>query len=199
VTEDEISALKYSKKRIEKFQNFLLKRLKFRWHDREKSVKVTNLALPISSTGCYVPGGYSPYPSSLLMTVVPAKVAKVPRIVVCSPPMSNYQLDPILLVASDICGVDEIYKIGGAHAIAAMAYGTESLKSENKIVGAGNRYVTTSKILVSKDIAVDMPAGPSEILILASSLRIVTSILSKRLERFVFMSANRFMIELLMS
>ncbi len=167
MTEDEISALKYSKKRIEKFQNFLLKRLKFRWHDREKSVKVTNLALPISSTGCYVPGGYSPYPSSLLMTVVPAKVAKVPRIVVCSPPMSNYQLDPILLVASDISEVDEIYKIGGAHAIAAMAYGTESLKSVNKIVGAGNRYVTTSKILVSKDIAVDMPAGPSEILILA--------------------------------
>ncbi|MCP8311482.1 MAG: histidinol dehydrogenase [Candidatus Methylarchaceae archaeon HK02M1] len=167
VTKDEISALKFSKKRIESFQKSLLKRLKFRWYDKGKGVKVNNLTLPIESVGCYVPGGHLPYPSSLLMTVIPAKVAKVPRIVVCSPPMSDYRLDPILLVASDICEVDEIYKIGGAHAIAALAYGVESIKPVKKVVGAGNRYVTTAKILVSKEVAVDIPAGPSEILILA--------------------------------
>ncbi|MEM3624332.1 MAG: histidinol dehydrogenase [Nitrososphaerales archaeon] len=167
VKEDEISALIFSKRRIEDFQKTLLKRLEFKWYDEERDVQVTNLALPVESVGCYVPGGYSPYPSSLLMAVVPAKVAKVPRIAVCSPPMSNGNLSPILLVAADICGVDEIYKIGGAHAIAALAYGTESVKPVKKIVGPGNKYVTTAKILVSKDVAIDMPAGPSEILILA--------------------------------
>ncbi len=167
INEDEISALKFTKKRIEGFQNTILKKLKFKWYDEEKNVQVINLALPIESVGCYVPGGYSPYPSSLLMAVVPAKVAKVPRIAICSPPMSDGNLNPILLVAADICGVDEIYKIGGAHAIAALAYGTESVKPVKKIVGPGNRYVTTAKILVSKDVAIDMPAGPSEILIIA--------------------------------
>jgi histidinol dehydrogenase len=101
------------------------------------------------------------------MTVVPAKVAGVPRVAVCSPPMSDGKLNPILLVAADICGVNEIYKMGGAHAIAALAYGTESVKPVKKIVGPGNRYVTTAKILVSRDVAIDMPAGPSEVLVLA--------------------------------
>jgi histidinol dehydrogenase len=165
VKEDEISALKFSKRRIEDFQKAILKRLEFKWHD--EGVQVTNLALPIESVGCYVPGGSLPYPSSLIMAVVPAKVAKVPRIAVCSPPMSDGNLNPIILVAADICGVDEIYKIGGAHAIAALAYGTESIKPVKKIVGPGNKYVTAAKILASKDVAIDMPAGPSEILILA--------------------------------
>jgi len=167
IKEDEVSALKFSKRRIEDFQKTLLKRLKFKWYDEEKDVKVINLTLPIESVGCYVPGGYSPYPSSLLMAVVPAKIAKVPRIAICSPPMSDGKLNPILLVAADICGVDEIYKIGGAHAIAALAYGTESIKPVKKIVGPGNKYVTTAKMIASKDVAVDMPAGPSEILIIA--------------------------------
>lgn len=165
VKEDEISALKFSKRRIEDFQKAILKRLEFKWHD--EGVQVTNSALPIESVGCYVPGGSLPYPSSLIMAVVPAKVAKVPRIAVCSPPMSDGNLNPIILVAADICGVDEIYKIGGAHAIAALAYGTESIKPVKKIVGPGNKYVTAAKILASKDVAIDMPAGPSEILILA--------------------------------
>ncbi|MGQ9468552.1 MAG: histidinol dehydrogenase [Nitrososphaerales archaeon] len=167
VNEDEVSALKFSKKRIEDFQKTLLKRLRFKWYDKGKDVQVLNLTLPIESVGCYVPGGYSSYPSSLLMAAVPAKVAKVPRIAICSPPMSNGKLNPILLVAADICELDEIYKMGGAHAIAALAYGTESIKPVKKIVGPGNKYVTTAKIIASKDVAVDMPAGPSEILILA--------------------------------
>jgi histidinol dehydrogenase len=101
------------------------------------------------------------------MTVVPAKVAGVDRIVVCSPPTSDGSINPLTLVAADICEVDEIYKIGGVQAIAALAYGTESIKPVRKIVGPGNKYVTTAKIVVSKDVAIDMPAGPSEIVILA--------------------------------
>lgn len=167
VNEDEVSALKFSKRRIENFQKTFLNRLKFKWYFGGKDVRVSSLTLPIESVGCYVPGGYTPYPSSLLMAVVPAKVAEVPRIAVCSPPMSDGKPDPILLVASDICGVDEIYKVGGAHAIAALAYGTESIKPVKKIVGPGNKYVTTAKIIASKDVAVDMPAGPSEILTIA--------------------------------
>jgi histidinol dehydrogenase len=101
------------------------------------------------------------------MTVVPAKVAGVSRVVMCSPPTAKGTINPLTLVAADICKVHEIYKIGGAQAIAALTYGTESIKPVKKIVGPGNRYVTMAKILVSRDIAIDMPAGPSEILILA--------------------------------
>jgi histidinol dehydrogenase len=101
------------------------------------------------------------------MTAVPAKVAGVPRIVVCSPPNAKGTVNPLVLVAADICGVNEIYKVGGAQAIAALAYGTETIKPVRKIVGPGNKYVTTAKILVSKDVAIDMPAGPSEVLVLA--------------------------------
>jgi histidinol dehydrogenase len=101
------------------------------------------------------------------MTAVPAKVAGVPRIVVCSPPTTKGAINPLVLVAADICGVNEIYKVGGAQAIAALAYGTETIKPVRKIVGPGNKYVTTAKILVSKDVAIDMPAGPSEVLVLA--------------------------------
>jgi len=98
---------------------------------------------------------------------VPAKVAGVPRIVVCSPPNAKAIINPLVLVAADMCGVNEVYKVGGAQAIAALAYGTETIKPVRKVVGPGNKYVTTAKILVSKDVAIDMPAGPSEILVLA--------------------------------
>ena len=101
------------------------------------------------------------------MTVVPAKVAGVPRIVVCSPPDAKGKVNPLILVAADICGVNEVYKVGGVQAIAALAYGTETIKPVRKIVGPGSKYVTTAKVLVSKDVAIDMPAGPSEVLVLA--------------------------------
>jgi histidinol dehydrogenase len=101
------------------------------------------------------------------MTAVPAKIAGVPRIVVCSPPTTKGTVNPLILVAADICEVNEIYKVGGAQAIAALAYGTETIKPVKKIVGPGNKYVTMAKVLVSKDVAIDMPAGPSEILVLA--------------------------------
>jgi histidinol dehydrogenase len=101
------------------------------------------------------------------MTAIPAKTAGVPRIVVCSPPTAEGTVNPLILVAADICEVNEVYKVGGAQAIAALAYGTETIKPVKKIVGPGNKYVTMAKTLVSKDVAIDMPAGPSEILVLA--------------------------------
>ena len=101
------------------------------------------------------------------MTAVPAKVAGVPRIVVCSPPNAEGTVNPLVLVAADICGVDEVYKVGGAQAIAALAYGTETIKPVSKIVGPGSKYVTMAKVLVSTDVAIDMPAGPSEVLVLS--------------------------------
>jgi len=121
----------------------------------------------LESVGCYVPGGKARYPTSLVMCCVPAKVAGVRRVVVCSPCSQNKEIAPILLVAADICGVDEIYKVGGAQAIAALAYGTRIIKPVNKIVGPGSIYVAQAKILVSNDVAIDNPAGPSEILIIA--------------------------------
>jgi len=101
------------------------------------------------------------------MTTTPAKVAGVKHIAVCSPPTSKGTISPLILVAADICEVNRIYKVGGAQAIAALAYGTETVKPVKKIVGPGSKYVTAAKIQVSKDVAIDMPAGPSEILILA--------------------------------
>ena len=101
------------------------------------------------------------------MTAMPAMAARVPRIVACSPPNAEGKVNPLVLIAADICGVNEVYKVGGAQAIAALAYGTETIKPVKKIVGPGSKYVTAAKILVSKDVTIDMPAGPSEILVLA--------------------------------
>jgi len=101
------------------------------------------------------------------MTAVPAKTAGVPRIVVCSPPNAEGKVNPLVLVAADICEVNEVYKVGGAQAIAVLAYGTETIKPVKKIVGPGSKYVTAAKVLVSTDVAIDMPAGPSEVLVLA--------------------------------
>ncbi len=132
-----------------------------------EGITVQTVLRPIDSVGCYVPGGQAAYPSTLIMTVMPAKVAGVPRIVVCSPSDAKGKVNPLILVAADICGVDEVYKVGGAQAIAALAYGTRNIKPVRKIVGPGSKYVTTAKVQVSTDVAIDMPAGPSEVLILA--------------------------------
>jgi histidinol dehydrogenase len=165
VSEEQVSALKFIKKRLSALEKPLLKQRKLR--TQVQGVRITSKICPIESVGCYVPGGLAVYPSTLIMMVVPAKVAGVPRVVVCSPPNGKGAINPLILVAADICGVDEIYRVGGAQAIAAMAYGTRTIKPVRKIVGPGNRYVTMAKTLVSKDVAIDMPAGPSEILLLA--------------------------------
>lgn len=122
---------------------------------------------PLDSVGVYVPGGTAAYPSSVLMNVIPAKTAGVERIVMVSPPDRDGKLPAGVLVAADIAGVKEIYKIGGAQAIAALAYGTESIKPVDKITGPGNIFVALAKREVFGDVAIDMIAGPSEIGILA--------------------------------
>lgn len=121
----------------------------------------------LNRVGCYVPGGTAAYPSSVLMTAVPAKVAGVKEIVMVSPPDQNGKMNPYALVAADLAGVTEIYKVGGAQAIAALAYGAGSLKPVDKIVGPGNIYVTMAKKLVYGTVDIDMLAGPSEILVVA--------------------------------
>ena len=153
------------KERVNAFQKQLLTQTEI--NTSSDGIWVQTVLRPIESVGCYVPGGQAAYPSTLIMTAVPAKVAGVPRIVVCSPSDTKGKVNPLVLVAADICGVDEVYKVGGAQAIAALAYGTKTIKPVRKIVGPGSKYVTAAKVLVSTDVAIDMPAGPSEVLVLA--------------------------------
>jgi len=123
--------------------------------------------VPLDSVGAYVPGGRAAYPSSALMSIIPAKVAGVPRIAACTPPGIDGSVPALILAACQLAGADEIYKLGGAQAVAAMAFGTESIARVNKIVGPGNVYVTAAKMLVRGTVEIDFPAGPSEVLILA--------------------------------
>ena len=123
-------------------------------------VSTGQIVRPLESVGCYVPGGRYPLPSTLLITVTPAQVAGVERIVVCSPKPARETM-----AAAWLAGVTEFYRVGGAQAIAAMAYGTDSIARVNKIVGPGNLYVTAAKMLVSSDCGIDMPAGPTEIVV----------------------------------
>jgi len=125
--------------------------------------------VPIPSVGCYVPGGLARYPSSAVMSIVPAKVAGVKRVVVVSPPNQNGKIDPLTLVACYMCGANEIYKIGGAQAIGALAYGTKSIKKVNKIVGPGGSFVSIAKALVCDTVSIDMIAGPTELGIIADT------------------------------
>jgi histidinol dehydrogenase len=127
-------------------------------------------ARPIERVGLYVPAGSAPLPSTVLMLGIPAKLADCPRIILCSPPKSNDSIDPLVLAVAAMIGIDEVYKIGGAQAIAAMAYGTETIPKVDKIFGPGNQYVTAAKQFVSTDpdgAAIDLLAGPSEVLIIA--------------------------------
>jgi histidinol dehydrogenase len=122
---------------------------------------------PVDVAGLYIPGGRAPYPSTVIMTGVPAKVVGVGKLVACSPPGSDGKLNPYVLVALNEVGVDEVYRAGGAQAIAAMAYGTESIAKVDVIAGPGNIYVTAAKYLVSHVVGIDVLAGPSELLVIA--------------------------------
>lgn len=123
----------------------------------------------IERVGVYVPGGTAAYPSTVLMDVLPAKVAGVKSIAMVTPPLKNGKVNPHILAAAYVCGVDEIYKVGGAQAVAALAYGTESIRPVNKIVGPGNIFVARAKKNVFGKVSIDMIAGPSEVLIIADS------------------------------
>ena len=142
-------------------RGFAEKQLPRAWSFRPvEGMEVGQIVRPLGSVGCYVPGGRYPLPSTLLMTVTPAQVAGVERIVVCSPKPARETM-----AAAYLCGVTEFYRIGGAQAIAALAYGTETVSAVDKIVGPGNLYVTAAKMAVSYHTGVDMPAGPTEIVV----------------------------------
>jgi histidinol dehydrogenase len=134
---------------------------------QEGGVFLGQKVTPIRRVGIYVPGGRAKYPSSVLMNAIPAMVAGVDEIVMVVPPAADGSIDPHTLAAAAEAGVDEIYKVGGAQAIAALAYGTESIARVDKIVGPGNAYVTAAKKLVMGEVGIDMLAGPSEVLVLA--------------------------------
>jgi histidinol dehydrogenase len=129
-------------------------------------VKAGQIIRPLERVGCYIPGGRAAYPSSILMTVIPAKIAGVKEIICCTPPDKDGNISNEILAAAYIAGADKIYKVGGAQAIAAMAYSTETIPSVDKIVGPGNIFVATAKKLVYGDVDIEFPAGPSEMLAL---------------------------------
>ena len=138
------------------------------WNSSPKiQIRGSSKFVPIPSVGCYIPGGQARYPSSVVMSVIPAKIAGVKRIVVISPPGRDGKIDPLTIVAAKKCGATEIYKIGGAQAIGALAYGTKSIPKVDKIVGPGGKFVSIAKSLVSDQTAIDMIAGPTELGIIA--------------------------------
>ncbi len=140
---------------------FAEKQMPKAWSFRpQEGMEVGQIVRPLDSVGCYVPGGRYPLPSTLLMTATPAQVAGVERIVVCSPKPARETM-----AAAHLAGITEFYRIGGAQAVAAMAYGTETIAPVMKIVGPGNLYVTAAKIAVSHETGIDMPAGPTEIVV----------------------------------
>lgn len=168
VSKEQVRALKLMKDRLKKSEMALLKRLKGISLAFE-GVRIDRQVKPVSSVGCYIPGGSARYPSTAVMCAVPAKLAGVKRIVAISPPRKDGTIDPLTLVAADMCGVDEFYKIGGAHGIAALVYGTQSVKPVSKIVGPGGSFVTAAKVAASSSVSIDMVAGPTELLIYADA------------------------------
>lgn len=133
----------------------------------ERGIVAGRLRRPMERVGCYIPGGRAAYPSTVLMTVIPAKVAGVQEVVITTPAAKGMAVSPSTLVAADIAGCGRVYKVGGPWGIAALAYGTKTLPKVDKIVGPGNKYVTAAKMIVFGLVDIDSPAGPSEALILA--------------------------------
>ena len=134
---------------------------------KSDGVIVGQKVVPVDRAGLYVPGGTAAYPSTVLMDAIPAKIAGVGRVVMVTPPQKSGKVNPVILAAASVAGVDEIYKVGGAQAIAALAYGTQSIPKVDKIVGPGNAFVAEAKRQVYGEVSIDMIAGPSEIMIVA--------------------------------
>ena len=177
VTEDEIKEayslvdadlIETMKKSIANIRDFHERQVRNSWfHTREDGVILGQRITALASVGVYVPGGKAAYPSSVLMNIIPAKVAGVKRIVMATPPGKDGKVTPVTLVAAHLAGASEVVKVGGAQAIAALAYGTESIPKVDKIVGPGNIFVALAKRSVYGYVNIDSVAGPSEILILA--------------------------------
>ncbi|MFP4016054.1 MAG: histidinol dehydrogenase [Halanaerobiales bacterium] len=163
VDDNYLDSLRISIRNVGEFHR---KQLRQNWFDYENGM-TGQMINPLARVGAYVPGGRAAYPSSVVMTVIPARVAGVEEVVVVSPPDKEGKANPYTLVAASEAGVDEIYKVGGAQAIAALAFGTDTISGVDKIVGPGNIYVTLAKKLVYGIVDIDMLAGPSEVLVLA--------------------------------
>jgi histidinol dehydrogenase len=163
IRKDEGDALRLAARRITAFHE--RQRVKT-WMYQDGDATLGQLVTPIDAVGVYVPGGKAVYPSSVLMCAIPAKVAGVRRIVMVTPPQKD-GINPYLLVAADIAGVTEVYCVGGVQALAALAYGTQTIERVDKIVGPGNIYVATAKRLLYGTVGIDMIAGPSELLVVA--------------------------------
>lgn len=165
VSKDVIDALSFAAERIRKFHE---KQLEKSWQYKEGDITLGQIIRPLERVGAYVPGGKASYPSTVLMNIIPAQVAGVNEIAVCVP-TPNGEINPVLCAALNLLGIQEVYRVGGAQAIGAMAYGTETIRKVDKIVGPGNIYVAMAKKLVFGEVDIDMIAGPSEILIIADS------------------------------
>ncbi|PKM53971.1 MAG: histidinol dehydrogenase [Firmicutes bacterium HGW-Firmicutes-5] len=165
VDEKLITVIKKAKERVYAFH---AKQKQYSWFDTEEDGSIMGQKItPLERVGVYVPGGKAVYTSSVIMDVVPALVAGVKEIVITTPPDSTGNINPQILVAADICGIENIYKMGGAQAIAALAFGTETLKKVDKIVGPGNIFVALAKKAVYGHVSIDSIAGPSEVLVIA--------------------------------
>jgi histidinol dehydrogenase len=162
ISREEVTALRDMSAR-------LLPRQKTLADPRLETDSVIRKFVPIPSVGCYIPGGQARYPSSVVMSVVPARKSGVKRIVVVSPPGPDGKIDPLTIMAAKMCGATEIYKVGGAQAIGALAYGTKSIPKVDKIVGPGGKFVSIAKSLVNDQVAIDMVAGPTELGIIADA------------------------------
>jgi len=161
-----VDSLKIAAENITKFHTAQLEREMWSIEVRE-GILAGRIVRAMDIVGCYIPGGTAAYPSSVLMTVLPAKVARVGEVVAVTPPSKGMVANPNTLVAADIAGCDRIFKVGGPWGVGSLAYGTETIPRVDKIVGPGNKYVTAAKMAVYGQVDIDSPAGPSEALILA--------------------------------
>lgn len=163
VSQSDIQQIRKAAKRIRDFHRHQKMNS---WFIEKDGARLGQLIRPLNTVGIYVPGGKASYPSSVLMNAIPAQVAGVPRTVMCSPTPGG-ETNPYLLIAADVAGVKEIYTVGGAQAIGALAYGTHTIPKVDKIVGPGNQYVAVAKRMVMGVVGIDMFAGPSEIVVIA--------------------------------
>jgi len=190
VDQDFLEAIQLAKKNVREFHEN--QKGKPWMITKEKGVILGQTVRGLESVGIYVPGGTAVYPSTVIMNAIPAKVAGVKNLVMVTPPLSDGSVNPHILVAADIAGVDKIYKVGGAQAIAGLAFGTETISKVDKIVGPGNIYVAMAKRSVFGHVDIDMIAGPSEILIIAdeaASERFIAADLMSQAEHDVLASS----------
>lgn len=165
VDDDFVRSVEYAADQIEDFHR---RQLQQSWFATREDGAITGQRYtPLERVGIYVPGGRAQYPSTVLMNAIPAAVAGVDEIIMCTPPSKDGSVNPYTLVAASVAGVDRIFKVGGAQAIAAMAYGTQTIPAVNKVTGPGNAFVAAAKKLVNGDVGIDMIAGPSEVCVLA--------------------------------